>query len=121
MTPSRATATAARRALDVRAEKPASQRGMTPIGIRRATQLANRQTVSLDTAKRMVSYFTRHLVDKKGSTWGEQGKGWQAWMGWGGDPGARQAIALVRQEDREWFDRWRQGVRAQALLRHLGR
>ena len=31
-----------------------------------------------DTVRRMKAFFDRHEVDKKGSTWDEQGKGWQA-------------------------------------------
>jgi hypothetical protein len=29
----------------------------------------------------MAGYFSRHLVDKSGSTWSEQGKDWQACHG----------------------------------------
>jgi len=86
----------ARRALEVRQSKPESQRGMTPVGIARATQLANRRPVSVDTLQRMVSYFDRHEVDKQGSTWGEQGKGWQAWQGWGGDEGRAWARRILQ-------------------------
>jgi hypothetical protein len=44
--PPQSAADAARRALDIRREKPPSQRGMTPVGIRRASQIANRQICS---------------------------------------------------------------------------
>jgi hypothetical protein len=47
----------------------------------------------------MVSYFQRHEVDKKGSTWDEQGKGWQAWNGWGGDAGYAWAKRIVDKLD----------------------
>jgi len=88
---------AARRALEVRAGKPASQRGMTPVGIARARDLANGKTLSPDTVRRMKAYFDRHQSDKKGATWSEQGKGWQAWQGWGGDAGYAWARKVVRQ------------------------
>jgi hypothetical protein len=88
---------AAKRALEVRASKPPSQRGMTPVGIARARDLANGKTLSPETVKRMLAYFTRHEVDKKGSTWDEQGKGWQAWQGWGGDGGYSFARKVVKQ------------------------
>jgi hypothetical protein len=88
---------AAKRALEVRADKPESQRGMTPVGIARARDLSNGQTLSPDTVKRMLAYFTRHEVDKKGSTWNTQGKGWQAWNGWGGDAGYSWARKVVKQ------------------------
>lgn len=96
-TPPADVARNARQALDVRAKKPPSQRGMTPVGIARATQLANRSPVSLDTIQRMVSYFARHEVDKQGSTWDEQGKGWQAWQGWGGDAGRTWANRILQE------------------------
>ena len=89
----------AQRALDVRAEKPPSQRGMTPVGLARANQLAQRRPVSLDTARRMVAYFERHEVDKEGATWDEQGRGWQAWMGWGGDEGRAWAKRIVERAE----------------------
>lgn len=96
-TPPAAVAANARRALDVRAKAPPSQRGMTPVGIARATQLANRSPVSLSTIRRMVAYFDRHEVDKQGSTWDAQGKGWQAWMGWGGDEGRSWANRILQE------------------------
>lgn len=88
---------AAERSLKVRAGKPASQRGMTAVGVARARDLANGRKVSPATARRMKAFFDRHEVDKKGSTWDEQGKGWQAWQGWGGDAGYSWAKKLVRQ------------------------
>ena len=89
----------ARRALEVRASKPPSQQGMTPVGLARANQLASRRPVSLETIRRMVSYFERHEIDKRGSTWSSQGKGWQAWYGWGGDEGRTWANSILRQEE----------------------
>lgn len=87
----------ARRALEVREGKPESQRGMTEVGIARARDLANGRALSLETVERMVAYFERHEVDKQGETWSEQGKGWQAWMGWGGDEGWSWAKRIVKQ------------------------
>jgi phage I-like protein len=91
---------AAKRALEIRATKPQSQRGMTPVGIARARDLANGKQLSPETVRRMLAYFTRHEVDKKGSTWNNQGKGWQAWNGWGGDPGYSFARKVVNQMNR---------------------
>ena len=87
----------AKRALDVREGKPPSQRGMTPVGIARARDLINGVKLSPDTVKRMLNFLTRHEVDKKGATWDEQGKGWQAWHGWGGDDGFSWAKKVVGQ------------------------
>lgn len=92
-----AVAINARQALDVRVSKPPSQRGMTPIGLARARQLANRQPISLNTVQRMVAYFERHEIDKQGATWDEKGKGWQAWMGWGGDEGRAWAKEIMQK------------------------
>lgn len=90
-------ARAAQRALDVRQGKPPSQRGMTSTGLARARDLSNRRPISIETLRVMVAWFARHEVDKQGSTWGEQGKGWQAWNGWGGDAGRRWAERMVRR------------------------
>jgi phage gp29-like protein len=95
--PTEDMAKAAQDALEIRRQKPASQRGMTAVGIARARDIANRSQLSPDTVKRMVSFFARHEVDKKGSTWDEKGKGWQAWNGWGGDPGREWANAKLKQ------------------------
>lgn len=86
-------------ALDVRASKPMSQRGMTPIGLARARQLANREPIRVETIRRMVAYFSRHEIDKEGSTWPDRGKGWQAWYGWGGDEGWTWAKQIIAKED----------------------
>jgi 2'-5' RNA ligase/phage I-like protein len=98
-TPPQGAREAAKRALEVRAEKPESQRGMTPIGIARARDLSNGKRLSPATVRRMLAYFDRHQSDKDGQTWGEQGAGWQAWNGWGGDPGYAWARKVVRQLD----------------------
>jgi hypothetical protein len=95
--PPRIVADNALAALDFRASKPESQRGMTPVGLARANQLANREPVSFETVRRMVAYFDRHESDKDGATWDEQGKGWQAWYGWGGDEGRAWARRIVEE------------------------
>tara|TARA_Y100000592_G_scaffold21405_1_gene33016 strand:- start:8285 stop:10255 length:1971 start_codon:yes stop_codon:yes gene_type:complete len=96
-TPPQGVRDAASRALEVRATKPESQRGMTPVGIARARDLKAGKTLSPDTVRRMLAYFTRHEVDKQGATWDEQGKGWQAWHGWGGDAGFSWSRKIVKQ------------------------
>jgi HK97 family phage portal protein len=99
--PPESVASNARRALEVRETKPESQRGMTEIGIARARDLANRANLSEDTIRRMVAYFERHESDKQGETWDDQGKGWQAWNGWGGDEGWSWAKRKVEEFDRQ--------------------
>ena len=89
-------ARAARRGLELRAEQPPSNRAGTPVGLARASQLANRRPVSLETLRRMRSYFARHAVDKEGEGWGRDSKGYQAWLMWGGDPGRAWANKILR-------------------------
>lgn len=79
----------ARRGLELRAKQPPSNRCCTPVGLRRASQLANRQPVSVETLRRMRSYFQRHAVDNRSPRWGDDSKGWQAWLVWGGDAGRK--------------------------------
>jgi hypothetical protein len=103
-TPPQGAMDAAKRALDVREGKPSSQRGMTPVGIARARDLQNGVKMSPDTVRRMKAFFDRHEVDKKGATWDEQGKGWQAWNGWGGDAGyawARKVVGQMETRDKK--------------------
>jgi len=104
--PPKAVQDAAKRALEVRGSKPESERGMTAVGIARARDLSNGKSLSLETVRRMKAYFDRHAVDKEGETWDEQGKGWQAWMGWGGDDGRKWADKIARQADEETKKTW---------------
>jgi hypothetical protein len=95
--PTNAIAENARQALKVRDTKPASQRGMTSVGLARARDLMNKRPQSEDTVRRMKAFFDRHEADKQGETWYEKGKGWQAWNGWGGDEGYSWATAIVER------------------------
>lgn len=99
--PTKEMAANAQRALEVRASKPPSQRGMTAVGLARARDLKNRKPLSEDTVRRMKAYFDRHEVDKQGSSWSEKGAGWQAWNGWGGDAGQRWANAIVERLNKQ--------------------
>jgi hypothetical protein len=99
--PTVAIADNAKRALEVRDKKPASQRGMTSVGIARARDLMNRRPLSEETVRRMKAYFDRHESDKNGETWDEQGKGWQAYMGWGGDEGYSWSTAIVERLNKQ--------------------
>ena len=99
-TPPKDVQEAARRALEVRATKPDSQKGLTSVGIARARDLANGRTVSPDTARRMLAYFTRHEVDKQSPKWKDWSKGRIAWGAWGGDAGFRWSRKIVNQMKR---------------------
>lgn len=85
----------ARRGLELRQKHG---RGGTAVGWARARDLANGR-VSLDTVKRMVSYFDRHEIDKQGEGWGEDSAGYIAWLLWGGDAGWSWARQVVREAD----------------------
>jgi len=85
------------------------------------TQIENREPMTIETLRRVLGYLSRHLVDKQGATWNDQGKGWQAWHGWGGDPMGRFVIRTLRRHDTEWFNRWAESPRNRRLMRHLQR
>ena len=79
-------------------------RGGTEVGVARARDLSNGVNISPDTARRMLSYFARHEVDKQGEGFspGEDGfpsAGRIAWALWGGDPGQAWVNKLTRQMD----------------------
>ena len=87
----------AKRGLELRSAQPESNKCCTSVGIRRAVQLSNRQPVSIDTIKRMRSYFARHSVDRLGKGWGVNSRGYQAWLCWGGDAGRDWAEKIFQQ------------------------
>ena len=75
-------------------------RGGTEVGVARARDIVNRVNLSIDTVKRMKSYFARHEVDKQaeGFSSGEEGfpsAGRIAWELWGGDSGKSFADRIV--------------------------
>lgn len=100
--PTATMAEEAQRGLDWRKEHG---RGGTEVGVARARQLVNRQELSPDTVRRMVSYFARHEVDKdaEGFNQGEDGfpsAGRIAWQLWGSDAGKSWANEKDRIMDR---------------------
>ena len=103
--PPKAVRTAARRALDWIGEGKAGS-GFTGVGRARASQLASGESISLDTLKRMKSFFSRHEVDKNalGFSQGEKGypsAGRVAWDAWGGDAGFAWAESVVAESEKE--------------------
>ncbi|RUW70511.1 hypothetical protein EN786_00870 [Mesorhizobium sp. M4B.F.Ca.ET.143.01.1.1] len=75
-------------------------RGGTEIGVARATELKNREKLSPSTIRRMVSYFARHEVDKRGKNYGNEqnpSAGYIAWLLWGGDEGRAWALEIKRR------------------------
>ena len=99
-------AAAARKAIKFKEDGKANGAG-TNVGWTRAHQLASGESLSLDTVKRMYSFFSRHEVDKKGKDWGNQANpsnGYIMWLAWGGDAGFSWSRSIVqRAMDKELF------------------
>ena len=77
-------------------------RGGTQVAVARATNIKNGDNLSLDTIKRMNSFFARHEVDKQAEGFypGEEGypsAGRIAWALWGGDAGQSWAAKKVKE------------------------
>ena len=99
--PTAAMAAAARKAIKFKEDGKANGAG-TNVGWTRAHQLASGESLSLDTVKRMYSFFSRHEVDKKGKNWGSQSNpsnGYIMWLAWGGDAGFSWSRAIVHREE----------------------
>ena len=99
---------AARRALKWKADGKATGAG-TPVGWGRATDIVNGTPMSLDTVKRMYSFFSRHEVDKKGKDWDNAenpSNGKIMWLAWGGDAGFAWSRAIVNKEKSKTEKLW---------------
>jgi hypothetical protein len=94
--PPQAVRSNAKRGLELRAKHG---RGGTEVGVARARDLSNGKALSLDTLKRMNSYFARHEVDKKGEGWGVDSAGYIAWLLWGGDAGRAWAKRITSEQE----------------------
>lgn len=96
-----AVAAEAKRGLELRREYG---RGGTLVGARRASQLANRSVLSVETIRRMVAYFDRHEIDLEAPA-ARRGHpnypsaGRIAWLLWGGDSGRVWARRLLRAQE----------------------
>lgn len=104
-TPPQAVRTAAQRAIEW-IDAGMAGGGFTRTGRTRAGQLARGESVSIETLKRMKSFFSRHEVDKRavGFSRGEKGfpsAGRVAWDAWGGDAGFAWAEAMVERYENE--------------------
>ncbi len=75
-------------------------RGGTEIGVARARELVERRALTPETIRRMVSYFARHEVDKRGRNYfndDNPSAGRIAWLLWGGDEGRAWALDIKRR------------------------
>ena len=97
--PPRGVQEAAKRALEWMADGKAGD-NFTPVGRKRASDLAHGHAVSLDTLKRMKAYFDRHQGDKDSPHWDEPSPGKVAWYAWGGDAGWSWAKTMVARAER---------------------
>ena len=107
-TPTDAMASAARRAIKYKEDGKATGAG-TAVGWTRARQLANKEPLSLDTVKRMYSFFSRHEVDKKGKDWDNAenpSNGRIMWLAWGGDAGFSWSRSIVEREKNKTQKLW---------------
>lgn len=111
--PPQVVADAASRGLSLRQKaSPSNRGGLTPAeagkagvgsGVQRAVNLKNRDSLSPDTVRQMVRFFSRHEKNKsldaenKNTPW--EDKGYVAWLLWGGDPGRKWAEKIVAQMD----------------------
>ena len=93
--PTLAMAAAARRGLKMRESSPPSNQGGTAIGLARAGQFVNRESVSLDIVKRTFSFLSRARVYYRP---GSNTPGTQAYLMWGGPAGLVWARNILEQE-----------------------
>jgi hypothetical protein len=108
-TPNSGMKAAARRALKWKEEGKATGAG-TPVGWGRATDIVNGAPMSLDTVKRMFSFFSRHEEASKGgkdfNNMANPSNGRIMWDAWGGDAGFTWSRAIVERErdraDKAW-------------------
>jgi hypothetical protein len=83
------------------------KRGGTRVGVTRANQIARKDGLSLETVKRMKSFFARHERATKGGQGFKRGqKGYPsagriAWALWGGDAGQSWAERIVEKENKK--------------------
>jgi len=99
---------AARRALKWKEEGKATGAG-TPVGWGRATDIVSGRAMSLDTVKRMYSFFSRHEVDKKGKDFyntSNPSNGRIMWDAWGGDAGFTWSRGISQRKANKdaWVD-----------------
>jgi len=107
-TPTAGMKAAARRALKWKEEGKATGAG-TPVGWGRATDIVAGRGLSLDTVKRMYSFFSRHEVDKKGKDFyntSNPSNGRIMWDAWGGDAGFSWSRSIVEREKKKAEKLW---------------
>ena len=99
--PTEAMAAAASRALEWREKY---KRGGTSVGVARARNIKNRDSLSRETVGRMASFFARHSNNRAKHHGAKESDGgptaWRiAWDLWGGDSGRTWANKIMDKED----------------------
>ena len=100
--PPKAVQNAARVALERRRSVSPSNRGGTLVGVARARDLSGGKNISLDTIRRMRSYFARHdtPAERRNRRNDVKGKASVAWGLWGGNAGRTWANSVIEREER---------------------
>lgn len=93
--PTQQMADNAKRGLLLREQVSPSNRGGTLVGLNRARQFVNRESVSLETVKRTYSFLSRAEVYYEP---GKNTPGTQAYLLWGGPAGLSWARSILRKE-----------------------
>jgi hypothetical protein len=93
--PTETMANNAKRGLKMREESTPSNKGGTEVGLARARQFSNRESVSLETVMRTYQFLSRARVYYKP---GQNTKGTQAYLMWGGPAGLTWANKILREE-----------------------
>lgn len=99
--PNDAMADQARQGLELRKEWG---RGGTEVGVARARDISNKVDLSMDTVRRMRSYFARHGANYDKDYGGKEADGGPnaftiAWKLWGGNAGRDWAESIVKSEE----------------------
>lgn len=101
--PPESVAKEAQQAIDAKDKHGDKVKGGTQVGWTRARQLANKENISIDTVKRMVSFFARQegnqTTDDKDFPWSDNG--YTAWKIWGGDSGKDWAEKILKQYEKQ--------------------
>lgn len=103
-TPPVGAANAAKKALKWRKEHGSEVDAGTAVGWTRANQLADRETLSPETVRRMYKFFQRHEKNKaidpkhKNEPWKDNG--YVSWQLWGGDAGKSWAETKWNQMEK---------------------
>jgi len=93
--PTKAMTNNAKRGLKRRDESTPSNKGGTQVGLQRANQFSKRESVSLETVMRTYQFLSRARVYYKP---GQNTKGTQAYLMWGGPAGLTWAKNILKDE-----------------------